>query len=190
MRYFFSLLFILSIPAGVRSQTRQLESFILNKDSVFAWFYDPLVSVIKATPDFMAQPDKERSALFDSYLHNNPLYLFKLISNSTNAITYYCIRGNPEKQKTKYFYRVEVIKDSSATNFDPLKNNYSEKIISITDQVNCGGTLFENMYLFDDEEKKKAVGNGILLFGSFRRVQPYAEIKESIIAIINKDQGH
>jgi len=138
----------------------------------------------------MTRPDKEKSDLLDKYLHSNPLYLFKLTNNSTHKITYYCIHGDPEKQKTKYFYNVQVIKDSSTTDFDPVKNNYAEKVIKTIDQVNCGGTLFESMYLFDDEEKKKAIGNGILLFGSFRRVQPYSEIKESIVSIIKQDQGY
>ena len=42
------------------------------------------------------------------------------------------------------------------------------------------------MSLFDDKENKKLVGNGIQLYGYFRRVQPYSEIKSSIIYIIKQ----
>ena len=83
------------------------------------------------------------------------------------------------------FYKVEVIKNVSV-NFNPNDNNYSDKIVQVIDQVNCGGTLFENMSLFDDKESKRLIGEGIQLFGYFRRIQPYSEIKTSIIYIIEK----
>ena len=83
------------------------------------------------------------------------------------------------------FYKVEVIKNVVG-DFNPNDNNYSDKIIQVIDQVNCGGTLFESMSVFDDENNKKYVGNGILLYGYYRRVQPYNEIKVSMVNIIEQ----
>ncbi|HEY2847996.1 MAG TPA: hypothetical protein VGI80_09275 [Pyrinomonadaceae bacterium] len=81
------------------------------------------------------------------------------------------------------FYKVEVVRNPMA-DFDPNNGDYSDKIVQVIDEVNCGGTLFESMTMFDAPEKKKLVGNGVQLFGYYRRVQPYAEIRKSIISII------
>ncbi len=167
------------------SQTKIVDNFINGDDSIAVYFYDPLLSLNKVDKDFQSKTDKEKSDALNKYLHENPLYLFRLTNTKTKDIRFLCIRGNPEKERTKMFYKVEVIKNVS-TDFNPNDNNYSDKIIQVIDQVNCGGTLFENMSLFDDKENKKLVGNGIQLYGYFRRVQPYSEIKTSIIYIIEQ----
>ncbi|MEP6847125.1 MAG: hypothetical protein ABI861_14030 [Panacibacter sp.] len=167
------------------SQTKSVDNFINGDDSITVFFYDPLLRINKLDKDFQSKPDKEKSDALNKYLHENPLYLFRLTNAKTKDIRYLCISGNPEKEKTKMFYKVEVIKNMLA-DFNPNNNNYSDKIVQVIDQVNCGGTLFENMSLFDSEENKKLVGNGIELYGYYRRVQPYLEIKTSIIYIIEQ----
>ncbi|SFQ28771.1 hypothetical protein [Parafilimonas terrae] len=158
---------------------KNVDNFKINKQNVAVFFYDPLDSLFKHDNNFQSRPDKEKSDLLDKYLHEHPLYLFRLTNNKTKDITFLCIRGNPEKVSTKMFYKVEVIENEPA-DFNPNNGNYANNISQVIDKVNCGGTLFENMSLFDNEEGKKAVGNGIQLFGYNRRVQPYSEIKTSI----------
>ena len=167
------------------SQTKCVDNFINGDDSIAVFFYDPFLSLNKVDKDFQSKTDKDKSDALNKYLHENPLYLFRLTNTKTKNIRYLCIRGNPEKEKTKMFYKVEVIKNMSV-DFNPTDNNYSDKIVQVIDQVNCGGTLFENMSLFDEKENKKLIGNGIQLYGYFRRVQPYSEIKTSIIYIIEQ----
>lgn len=167
------------------SQTKNIDNFINGDDSIKVTFYDPLLNLTKVDKDFQSKTDKEKSDALDKYLHENPLYLFRLTNTKTKDISFLCIRGNPEKQKTKMFYKVELIKKVTE-NFNPNDNNYSDKIVQVIDQVNCSGTLFENMSLFDDSENKKFVGSGIQLYGYFRRVQPYSEIKNSIIHILEQ----
>ena len=187
IRLVFSIL-ILSIVAMVaQGQESAFDHFKINKDKVEVFFYDPLVALAKAD-DFAAKTDKEKSDLLDSYLHNNPLYLFSLTDSKTKDITYLCIRGNPEKVNTKMFYKVEVIKGISSASFNPNTDSYSDKIVKVIDQVNCGGTLFENMSLFQGADKKKYVGNGVQLFGYYYRVQPYSEIRSSMKGIIEQLQ--
>ncbi len=167
------------------SQAKNIDNFINGDESIAVFFYDPLLSLNKADKDFQTKTDKEKSDLLNKYLHENPLYLFQLTNTRSKDIRYLCIRGNPEKVNTKMFYKVEVI-ENVPEGFDPNNNNYSDKIVQVIEQVNCGGTLFENMSLFDDKENKKLVGNGIQLFGYYRRVQPYSEIKTSVINIIEQ----
>lgn len=167
------------------SQTKNVDNFINRGDSIAVFFYDPLLRLNQLDKDFQAKTDKEKSNALDKYLHENPLYLFRLTNGKTKDIRYLCIRGNPEKEKTKMFYKVEVIMNVAA-DFNPNNNNYADKIVQIINQVNCGGTLFENMSLFDNEDNKKFIGNGILLYGYYRRIQPYSEIKTSIITIIEQ----
>lgn len=176
---------ILTLTNFVYGQSRNVDNFKINKQAVAVFFYDPLDSLTILDKDFQSKSDKEKSNALDKYLHEHALYLFRLTNNKTKDITFLCIRGNPDKVNTKMFYKVEVVKNEPA-DFNPNDTDYSDKIVQTIDQVNCGGTLFENMTLFDNEEGKKAVGNGIQLFGYYRRVQPYSEIKTSIENIIKQ----
>jgi hypothetical protein len=176
-----ALCFLLTLPAF--SRTRKVDDFKNGSDSVSVFFYDPLERLEEIDAGFNAKNDKDKSSILDEYLHKNPLYLFRLTNTKTKDVRYLCIRGNPQKTNTKFFYKVEVI-ENAPDNFNPSEGDYSNKIVRVVEGVNCGGTLFENMSVFDGEENKKFVGNGIMVFGYFRRVQPYAEIKSSIIDII------
>jgi len=180
-----SIFILLTLVTFVQGQGKIVDEFKVKKERVKVIFYDPLLALAKNS-NFKTKSDKEKSDLLDNYLHNNPLYLFIITNAKTSDITYLCIRGNPNKSKTKMFYKVEVIKGISDTAFNPCISNYSDKIIKIIDNVNCGGTLFENMEIFASPENKKYVGSGIQLFGYFYRVQPFSEIKSSIINIIEE----
>ncbi len=174
----------LTLTICAQGQVKTVDEFKIKKDNIKVIFYDPLLALSKM-PDFQGKSDKEKSDLLDNYLHNNPLYLFIVSDSKTKDFIYLCIRGNPDKVNTKMFFKVEVIKGVADTAFNPI-NNYSDKIVKVIDNVNCGGTLFENMEMFTDPDNKKYVGNGIQLFGYYRRVQPYSEIKTSMTAIIEQ----
>lgn len=180
---FFATIFIFT--NSVFGQSKNIDNFKVNKLNVAVFFYDPLDSLAILDKDFQSKSDKEKSTALDKYLHEHPLYLFRLTNRKTNEITFLCIHGNPEKTNTKMFYKVEVIKNVPA-DFNPNNSNYSDKIVQTIDEVNCGGTLFESMTLFENEEGKKAAGNGIQLFGYYSRVQPYSEIRASIENIIKQ----
>lgn len=167
------------------SQTRIVDNFINGKDSVAVFFYDPLLRLRASDRSFESQSDKEKSDALDKYLHGNPLYLFRLTNNTTRDTRYLCIRGNPKKERTRMFYQVEVIKNVPA-DFDPTTSDYADKVTQVIDQVNCGGSVFEHMSLFDGQENKNDVGNGIQLYGLYRRVHPYSEIRASIVEIIGQ----
>jgi hypothetical protein len=179
-----SIFTFLTLGIFAQGQVKVVDEFKIKKNKIKVIFYDPLLTLAKIS-DFEGKTDKEKSDLLDKHLHNNLLYLFIVTNSKAKEITYLCIRGNPEKVNTKMFYKVEVIKGISDTAFNP-NNNYSDKIIKVIDDVNCGGTLFENMQMFADSESKKYIGNGIQLFGYYRRVQPYSEIKNSMKTIIEE----
>jgi hypothetical protein len=185
MRIIVFILAICFISNRALGQGRQVDKFKVNKQDVVVFFYDPLDSLTKLDTDFQERSDKEKSTALDRYLHEHPLYLFRLTNRKTNDIIFLCIRGNPEKVNTKMFYKLEVIK-GEANGFNPNASNYLDQVVQTFDNVNCGGTLFENMTLFDSEEGKMAVGKGIQLYGYYRRVQPYSEIKESVEKIIKQ----
>lgn len=170
--------------AGVSfAQRKNIDNFKSGSDIVDVFFYDPLLRLFNIDKDFQSRTDKEKSVALDKYLHENPLYLFRLTNAKTGEIRFFCIRGNPEKKNTRMFYKVEVI-GNAPSDFDPTLTNFGGKILRVIDQVNIGGTLFENMSLFDDEKNKKFVGNGIQVFGVFYGVVPYSEIKSSMMKII------
>jgi hypothetical protein len=176
---------ILILSGVAVSQARNVDNFEIGDDRVAVYFYDPLDRLNDLDQNFGSKDDKQKSDALDAYLHNNPLYLFKLVNGKSKKIRFLVIRGNPAKTKTKMFYKVEFV-DNVLADFSPLDNKYEDKVSQVIDAVNCGGTLFENMTLFDDDKNKKLVGNGIQLFGYFRRVQPYSEIKTSMTSIIQQ----
>jgi len=139
MKTTIGILTLLTLVICTQGQAIVVDEFKIKKDNVKVLFYDPLLALAKI-PGFQERSDKEKSDLLDNYLHNNPLYLFVVTNPKTKGITYLCIRGNPEKVNTKMFYKVEIVKGVTDTAFD-LRNNYSDKIIKVIDNVNCGGTL-------------------------------------------------
>jgi hypothetical protein len=179
------ILTMLILAASAQGQENPIDLYKVKNNKVEVYFYDPFEALSK-TETFSTKTDKEKSDLLDNYLHNHALYLFMLTDSITKDITYLCIRGNPEKMNTKMFYQVEVIKGITSRSFNPNTESYSDKVVKVIDNVNCGGTLFESMAIFSKPENKDKVGNGIQLYGYFCRVQPYSEIKISMTNIIEQ----
>lgn len=180
-----SIITLIILTISAQGQENSIDHFKVKKNKVDVYFYDPLEAFSKIE-NFSTKSAKEKSDLLDNYLHNHALYLFMLTDSKTKDITYFCIRGNPEKIDTKMFYKVEVIQGITSSSFNPNTDSYSDKIVKIIDKVNCGGTLFESSAIFSRPENKDKVGNGIQLYGYFRRVQPYSEIKTSMTDIIEQ----
>ncbi len=185
-----TLLFISSLFAQNDSKlVKKVDSFKIDNHFVEVLFYDPIFNVPSKYPKFSELPEneiKKKSNIWNEYLHNNALYLFKT-SISDSTIKYFCIRGNPEIKKSKMFFIVEIIEGLGKENFNPNSDNYSDNIVKIVNKINCGGSLFEHMEFFNDSDRKKYIGNGIKYLGKFRRVQPYSEIKKSIMVIIESN---
>jgi hypothetical protein len=185
IRLTISILTLIILTISAQGQENSIDHFKVKKNKVDVYFYDPLEAVSKIE-NFYSKSDKEKSELLDNYLHNHALYLFVRTDSKTKDITYFCIRGNPEKMNTKYFYKVEVIQGIASSSFNPNTDNYSDKVVKVIDKVNCGGSLFESSAIFSKPENKDKVGNGIQLYGYFRRVQPYSESKTSMTDIIEQ----
>ena len=176
---------LIILTISVQGQENSIDHFKVKENKVDVYFYDPLESISKIE-NFSSKSDKEKSDMLDNYLHNHALYLFVRTDSKTNDITYFCIRGNPEKMNTKMFYKVEIIQGITNSTFNPNTDSYSDKVVKVIDKVNCGGSLFESSAIFSKPESKDKVGNGIQLYGYFRRVQPYSEIKTSVTEIIEQ----
>jgi hypothetical protein len=180
-----SIIAVIILTISVRGQENSIDQFKIKKNKVDVYFYDPF-EALSTIENFSSKSDIEKSDALDNYLHNHALYLFVLTDSKTTDITYFCIRGNLEKVNTKFFYMVEVIQGVTNSSFNPNNDSYSDKIVKTIDKVNCGGTLFESSAMFSTPENKDKVGNGVLLYGYFRRVQPYSEIRTSMKVIIEQ----
>jgi len=156
--------------------SKKVDKFKIEKNTIEVTFFDPFVNILDKNPEFNSKTDKEKSELLDSYLHNSTLYNFKLTNKETKEVTNYKIVGNPEITRSKMFYKVDIYQNQT--------------LVETIGKVNCGGTLFEHMSIFDNRSRKKHIGNGVQLFGYFRRVQPYKEIKNSLTAIIKTNQDN
>jgi len=185
LRLTISILTLIVLTISALGQENSIDHFKVKKNKIDVYFYDPFEALSKSE-NFSSKSDKEKSDALDNYLHNHALYLFVLNDAKTKDITYFCIRGNPEKVNTKMFYKVEVIQGVTNSPFNPNTDSYSDKVVKVIDKVNCGGTLFENSAIFSKPENKDKVGNGIQLYGYFRRVQPFSEIRTSMTSIIEQ----
>jgi hypothetical protein len=174
IKYLFTLISILFfLKSNAQEINKEVDKFKIGRNKVEVVFFDPFQNILIADPEFDSKSDKEKSEILDNYLHNSILYEFKLTQKKAGLYTKYQIVGDPEKPRSKMFYQVKAFEN--------------QVYIKTIETINCGGTLFEHMYLFDDPSRKKHVGNGVQLFGYFRRVQPYKEIKDSMVRIIEED---
>ncbi len=132
-------LFVVTLASSlpVCGQGKNVDNFKIKKQDVSVFFYDPLDSLIKLDKDFEAKSDQEKSGALDKYLHERPLYLFRLINSKTKEITFLCIRGDSAKVNTKMFYKLEVIKGEPA-DLNPNDNNYASNIVETTNGIDCG----------------------------------------------------
>ena len=180
-----SILTLIILIISAQGQENPIDHFKVKKNKIDVYFYDPLEALLKIE-SFSTKSDKEKSEMLNKYLHNHALYLFALTDSKTKEITYFCIHGNPEKMNTKMFYKVDVIQKITNSSFNPNTDSYSDKVVKVIDKINCGGSLFESSAIFSKPENKDKVGNGIQLYGYFRRVQPYSEIKTSMTDILEQ----
>jgi hypothetical protein len=163
---------------------KKIDSFKINKSMIEVFFFDPSSNILEKYPDFNSMAESKKSKTWNEYLHNNVIYMFSKQDYNSDKI-YYVIHGNPEITNSKMFFKVQVVKGITSDSFNPMKDDYKDEIVSEIKQVNCGGSLFENMDLFND--KKELIGKGIKFLGYFCRIQPYSEIKESMIEIMKNN---
>ncbi len=174
VKYLFTLICVLFfLKSSAQEIYKTVDQFKVGKNKVEVVFYDPFNNILNDDPEFDEKSDAEKSKILDNYLHSSVLYEFMLSVRKSEQKIKYQIIGNPEKTSSKMFYQVKIFED--------------QEYVATVETINCGGTLFEHMFLFDEPSMKKHVGNGIQLFGFFRRVQPYNEIKSSMAKII---EGH
>ncbi len=161
-----------------------IDSFKMNKSKIEVFFFDPSYNILEKYPDFNSLSESDKSKIWNEYLHNNVLYMFSKQDNKSNK-TYYIICGNPEIMRSKMFYKVQIVKGITKDDFNPTKDEFKDKIIAEIKNVNCGGSLFENMDLFNND--KESIGNGKLFLGKYCMVQPYSDVKESMIEIMKNN---
>jgi len=163
---------------------RIVDTFKIDKTKVEVYFFDPSYNIIDKYPDFNSLSEQDKNKKWNEYLHNSVLYMFVKKMDNKDKV-YFLICGNPEITNSKMFYKVQIVKGVSSNNFNPNKEDYKNNVVSEIKQINCSGALFEHMDIFKD--KNELVGNGIKYFGTFKRIQPYSEIKESMIEILEKN---
>jgi hypothetical protein len=166
-----------------------VDSFTLEDRSVEVYFFDPLLFIGRKHPEFVRPdvPDKVKADLWLDYLHHSPIYLFSVRNSSGFELKQFCIRGDPEVQKTASFYKVAIIPGKVGGACDPRLPENARLAEKSVPAKGARGSLFEHMAIFQSPEKKKFVGNGIMLFGKYDRVTPYAEIKSAMIELMRAE---
>jgi len=172
-----SLLILIFIVSGIHAQNltgfELVDKFKSNNLKVKVYFKDPLKEIIKQHPQFDKKDNKAKHAILSDYLHNNTLYLFQTYQKK-QLLKSYKLKGNPEKKKTKYFFKLEIL-------------NAENKLDKVINKVNIGGSFFEHMMIFQTPQGKEVVGKGIKMWGYFVMIHPYKNIKISMSELIKMD---
>ncbi len=172
----FLILFYVAIYATTRAQSLSaVDKFSLDGYSVNVLFKDPFKKLIEMYPDFDSKDSKTKNDLLSYLLHNDTLYVFQLLKKGHLQKSYALI-GNPEKAKINTYFNLHVL----------APNGEMEKNI---DKVNVGGLFFEHMVLFQSEKGKQAVGKIVQIWGYFVPIEPYKNLKSSIVELMKMDIG-
>jgi len=129
----------------------------------------------------------EKGKIWDDYLHHSPIYLFSVRNASGAALKQFCIRGDPNVQRTARFYKVVIMPGTAADACDPNVPEDPRIAEKTVPARGARGSMFESMASFQKPENKKYVGNGVMLFGKYDRVTPYSEVKSAMVEIIQAE---
>ena len=166
-------------------QFKVVDQFKIDKTDIKVYFNDPMKQLARLYPDFDTKTSTEKFGILSDYLHNNPLYVFIATNKKEKLNRLYVLRGNPRKQRTKNYFQIDILNETSSDLFD--RTGYENDILKTIDKVNAGGSLFEHMIVFQTPEGKKVVGKGIKFWDYFTRVEPYSEIKSAVQTLIEMD---
>jgi hypothetical protein len=196
LRSLFTVLALASLGcASRRAETREtklptaVDSFALGRVNVDVYFFDPTLFIGKTSPDVLRPevPANVKQGLWQEYLHRSPIYLFSARDHAGAELKQFCVRGNPQTQGTAAFYKVVVIAGDTKGACDP-NTPENARLAEKTQAVQgARGSLFEHMAIFQRPEMKQFIGNGVLMFGKYDRVTPYAEVKRAMLDVIRAE---
>lgn len=167
------------------TQFREVDQFRMDKTDIKVYFNDPMKQLARLYPDFDTKASNEKFGILSDYLHNNPLYVFIATNKKENTNRVYVLRGNPRKQRTKDYFQIDILNETTSNLFD--RTGYEKDILKTIYKVNVGGSLFEHMVVFQTAEGKKVIGKGIKFWDYLTTVEPYSEIKSTVQALIGMD---
>ena len=167
------LLFAMSAKAQDLKDFELVDNFKHSGLTTNVYFKDPLKQLIKTYPDFDLKDNKEKHSLLTAYLLENTLYIFQTLKKKELQKSY-ILAGNPKKLRTRNYFSLTIL-------------NADRKVDKVIDQLSIGGSFFEHMLLFQSSEGKAAVGKGVQIWGYFVLVEPYANLKDKIVDLIEKD---
>lgn len=128
------------------TQFREVDQFRMDKTDIKVYFNDPMKQLARLYPDFDTKASNEKFGILSDYLHNNPLYVFIATNKKENTNRVYVLRGNPRKQRTKDYFQIDILNETTSNLFD--RTGYEKYILKTIYKVNVGGSLFEHMVVF------------------------------------------
>jgi hypothetical protein len=161
----------------------KVDKYKLGNTRINVFFNDPIINLKKSNPDFDRTPDSKKFQLVSEFLHNNPLYVFVAKNKKLGIEKSYILRGNPSKQRTRYYFQLDIVKGTT----EELSNRNQYSCENTIDKINVGGSLFEHMVYFQTPEGEKFIGKNIKFWDYFTKVEPYEDIKHVVSEIIELD---
>src|SRR5262245_48384946 len=107
------ILVMLTVPGyGIDlTQFREVDHFKSGKTDIKVYFNDPVKYLAMLSPDFDSKPSIEKFQLLNEFLHNNVLYIFIATNKKEKFNKIYVLRGNPKKQRTKFYFQIDVLNE-------------------------------------------------------------------------------
>jgi len=185
---------LVAVTSGMAAgEVEPIDAFELGDFHVDVRFFDPTWGVPQMFPRFdlgdTTITNQQFSDMWLEYLYGSALYLFTVTDGDGRLVMHFCMRGDGSVRNSARFYKVEVISDEVGEPFNPNAEEYGSAVEKEITSLKVGGTMFEDMEGFDWPENRKYVGNGVEFLGKYRRVTPYVEVKNALLAIMKSELG-
>lgn len=160
-----------------------VDKFKIGKTSVKVFFNDLILNLYRGNSHFDQIKNAQKFKLVSEYLHHNPLYVFVVKNKRMGIEKVYILRGDPSKQRTKYYFHLDIVNGY----VEEIRDKEEYTVENTIEKIRVGGVLFEHMYFFQTPEGKKMVGKSIKFWDYFTTIEPYENVKKEVSRMIELD---
>ncbi len=166
---------------------KDIDKFETNGYQVVARFYEPSKNISRTHPQYFGSaPEQERAAIWKDYIMHSTIYLF-IVRDGKAPVRYYALQGTTQKKSDFDNFLQFVSIDTTMQLIDPNTQAYAQAVRKTFPVPVVGGFVFDNMDIFDQDENKQFIEEGLLLHGEYFRVTRYSEIRAAVSDLIDKD---
>ncbi len=163
------------------SISEEIEKIKLGGYKITVLFYDPVKNISVKYPEYSKPiPESEKLKYWKNYMSSATSFMF-VAKKSKKVIKYFCVRGKIDKELKLELVSVDA---KEYQIIDPNRENFENYIESKNILNVKGGYIFDKMELFNVEENKRFITEGLMFHGEFFVVTEYKDIIKAVTPLI------